>query len=136
MALVLFICKENAYRSQIAEAIFNSLSKRNRAISASGAEPSMEVSRDAIMLLKKMYGIDMSGQKPKRLTGEMLASASKIITVCNPEDCVLLPKKYNAEHWNVPKFEGMDEEDKEKNLARLYAMVKDLVEKLEPFMRS
>ncbi len=68
------------------------------------------------MLLKSRYGIDMSGQRPKMLTEDMLKSASKIITVCNPDDCVLLPESYNAGHWNIPKFEAMDEEEKEKSL--------------------
>ncbi len=114
MALVLFVCKENSYRSQIAEAIFNSVSKKDFAISASGAEPAKEVSPEAIELLKSRYGIDMSGQRPKMLTENMLKSASRIITVCDPDDCVLLPKSYNAEHWDIPKFEAMDEEEKEK----------------------
>jgi len=132
MALILFVCKENTYRSQIAEALFNSISKRNRAISASGAEPSKEISPDAVRIVRKVYGIDMSGQKPKMLTEKMLSSASRIITVCDPNDCVLLPKSYNAEHWNIPKFEGMDEMEKERNLELLHAMVEDLVKRLEP----
>ncbi|MCL4372275.1 low molecular weight phosphatase family protein [Candidatus Marsarchaeota archaeon] len=131
MALVLFVCKENTYRSQIAEALFNSMAKRDSAISASGAEPAKEISHDAIMLLKKTYGIDMSGQKPKMLTEKMLKSASRIITVCDPKDCVLLPKSYNAEHWSIPKFEGMNDEEKEKNLKNLYEKVKKLVNELE-----
>jgi arsenate reductase len=131
MALVLFVCKENAYRSQMAEAIFDNISKKDFAISASGAEPAKEVSPDAIMLLKRKYGIDMSKQKPKMLTEKMLNSASRIITVCNPNDCVLLPKSYNAEHWNIPKFEQMNEEEKEKNLENLYEKVKKLAKELE-----
>jgi arsenate reductase len=130
MALVLFVCKENSYRSQIAEAIFNSVSKKDFAISASGAEPAKEVSPEAIELLKSRYGIDMSGQRPKMLTEDMLKSASRIITVCNPDDCVLLPKSYNAEHWDIPKFEAMDEEEKEKNLENLYEKVRKLAMEL------
>ena len=131
MALVLFVCKENSYRSQIAEAIFNSVSKKDFAISASGAEPAKEVSPEAIALLKNRYGIDMSGQRPKMLTEDMLKSASRIITVCNPGDCVLLPKSCNAERWDIPKFEAMDEEEKEKNLESLYEKVKKLAIELE-----
>ncbi|MCL4404664.1 MAG: hypothetical protein M1544_02025 [Candidatus Marsarchaeota archaeon] len=131
MAIVLFICKENAYRSQIAEALFNSIAKKNLAISASGAEPAKGVSGDAIRLLKENYGIDMSKQMPKMLSEEMLKRANRVITVCDPNDCVLLPKKYKAEHWNIPKFEGMEEEEKIKNLKLLYSMVKELVSELE-----
>ncbi len=131
MVIVLFICKENTYRSQIAEALFNSVAKRNFAISASGAEPAKEVSKDAIALLKDAYGIDMSGQKPKMLTEEMLRRATRVITICDPNDCVLIPKEYKAEHWDIPKFEGMDEEAKLKNLELLHAKVEALAKELE-----
>ena len=111
MALVLFVCKENSYRSQIAEAIFNSVSKKDFAISASGAEPAKEVSPEAIALLKSRYGIDMSGQRPKMLTEDMLKSASRIITVCDPTIACFSPKAttpstgtyLNSKQWTRKK---------------------------------
>jgi arsenate reductase len=131
MAIVLFVCKENAYRSQIAEALFNRMAKNSFAISASGAEPAKEVSKDAIKLLKDVYNIDMSNQKPKMLTEEMLHMATRVITVCDPKDCVLIPKEYKAEHWDIPRFEGMNEEEKIKTLKLLHDRVSTLVMGLE-----
>jgi len=131
MVVVLFVCKENAYRSQIAEALFNSMAKNSSAISASGTEPAKEVSKDAIRLLKKVYGIDMSNQKPKKLTKEMLRKATRVITVCDPKDCVLIPKEYKTEHWDIPKFESMNEEEKLAALKSLHDKVKSLIDELE-----
>jgi len=131
MAVVLFVCKENTYRSQIAEALFNSMAKNSFAISASGAEPAREVSKDAIRLLKNAYGIDMSNQKPKMLTKEMLHKATRVITVCDPKDCVLIPKEYKTEHWDIPKFESMKEEEKLVALKSLHDKIKSLVDELE-----
>ena len=124
---ILFICKENRYRSQIAEAIFNNLTTEYHAISASGAEPAQKVSDDAIRLLKKVYGIDMGGQKPKRLTRPMLDNASKIIILCDPKDCILIPKNYKAEHWNIAKMENMSEKDKIKELGKLHQKIMRLI---------
>ena len=101
---ILFVCKGNKYRSQIAEAIFNSMTAEHHAISASGAKPAQKVSGDAIRLLKKVYNIDMGRQKSKRLTKSMLDNASKIIILCDPKDCILIPKNYKTEHWNIPKI--------------------------------
>ena len=124
---ILFICKENTYRSQIAEAIFNNMTTEHHAISASGAEPAKKVSEDAIRLLKKVYDIDMGRQKPKRLTKLMLDNASRIIILCDPTDCILIPKNYKTEHWNIPKMENMSEKDKIKALGKLHQKIIRLV---------
>jgi arsenate reductase len=89
------VCKENAYKSQIAEALFNHLTVKHGAISTAGAKPAAEISEDVATILKKEYGIDMHDQASKTLTKNMLDSADRIIIVRDPIDCVLLPKRYS-----------------------------------------
>ncbi len=130
MKTILFICKENKYRSQIAEALFNRLTTSHKAFSASGAEPADKISEDAVKLLKKAYNIDIIGQKPKRLTKSMLEKADRVIVLCNPEDCILIPKKYLVEHWNIQKMENLEETEKFKALDDLRNKVMALIAEL------
>ncbi len=127
---ILFVCKENKYRSQIAEALFNSMTTKHHATSAAGKEPAKEVSKDAISLLKRVYGINMSQQKPKRLTKSMLDNVDKIIILCDPKDCILIPKSYATEHWDIPKMETLNEESKIKALGMLHQKIAELIAEL------
>ena len=87
MVTVLFICVHNAGRSQMAEGIFNSLAGgRNHAISA-GSQPSAQVNTVVIQAMKEI-GIDIGGNKPKKLTSEMALGADLAITMgCGPDVC-------------------------------------------------
>lgn len=58
--IVLFVCTENRFRSQIAEAYFNAMAPSGwRAVSA-GSEPAEEVHPKAVKLMLE-EGIDISG---------------------------------------------------------------------------
>ena len=85
MKTVLFVCVGNSGRSQMAEAFFNHLAKgKARAISA-GTEPASAVSRTAIEAMREV-SIDISKNKPKALTPEMLDRASMVVTMgCGAE---------------------------------------------------
>ena len=86
MKTVLFVCVGNSGRSQMAEAFFNYYAGGNkaRAISA-GTEPASAVSRTAIEAMREV-GIDISRNKPKALTPEMIDQANLVITMgCGAE---------------------------------------------------
>ena len=85
MKTVLFVCVGNSGRSQMAEAFFNYLAAgRARAISA-GTNPAKSVAPDVVLAMKEV-GIDISGNKPKALTEDMLAQADRVVTMgCGAE---------------------------------------------------
>jgi arsenate reductase len=86
MEQILFICVGNSSRSQMAEAIFNHLARgRARAISA-GTEPARAIDPNAVAVMAEL-GIEMSGQRPKLLTQEMVNSATRVISMgCGVEE--------------------------------------------------
>lgn len=80
MDQVLFICVGNSSRSQMAEAFFNHLSQgRARAVSA-GTQPARTLDPNAVAVMAEL-GIDLSGQRPKPLTQEMVDSATRRISM-------------------------------------------------------
>lgn len=83
---ILFVCKGNAGRSQIAIGLFNSLSKKHKAVSSgtvakSAGQKMSERSPQNVQMMKEI-GIDISNQKCKKLTKKMADSADKIIVLC------------------------------------------------------
>ena len=85
MRNILFICVGNSGRSQMAEAFFNHLMIGSRAISA-GTEPAGSVDPIVAELMAEI-GIDISHQKPKLVTTEMIETADRVISMgCGVEE--------------------------------------------------
>ncbi|MDH5783197.1 MAG: arsenate reductase ArsC [Candidatus Bathyarchaeota archaeon] len=101
---LLFVCIGNSGRSQMAEAFFNKLSKTWNAISA-GTKPDDSIHPYTIRVMKEV-GVDVSKQKPKLLTREMVEKTDKIITMgCGADVC---PASYlqKVEDWAIEEPYG------------------------------
>jgi len=77
---VLFVCVENAGRSQIAEAFANKYGKDKFIVSSAGNKPADKVNPIVVEALKEK-GIDISMNKPKLLTFQMTEDADLIVTM-------------------------------------------------------
>ena len=89
---VLFICRHNAGRSQMGEAVLNHrYGNRYEAYSA-GINPSPEINPNTIEVLKES-GIDISEKKPKSLDLFMEKTFDTVVFTCECEGkCPALPK--------------------------------------------
>ncbi|MFL6489372.1 MAG: hypothetical protein ACJ70Q_06845 [Nitrososphaera sp.] len=79
--VILFVCIENAGRSQIAEGFFNHkyAPRGYRAISA-GTRPVSQINPLAVRAMSEI-GIDISSQKSKLITEEMIKSSAKSVNM-------------------------------------------------------
>ncbi|MCJ7793451.1 arsenate reductase ArsC [Candidatus Bathyarchaeota archaeon] len=85
MKKVLFVCVENAGRSQMAEAFANKYGKDKFIVSSAGNKPADKVNPIVVEALKEK-GIDVSTNKPKLLTFQMGQDADLIVTMgCNDQ---------------------------------------------------
>ena len=85
MKLILFVCVENAGRSQMAEAFANYYGKGKLIASSAGNKPADKVNPTVVEALKEK-GIDISKNKPKLLTFQMGQEADLIVTMgCNDQ---------------------------------------------------
>jgi arsenate reductase len=91
MKTVLFACIHNAGRSQMAAAWFNALADTTkvRAISA-GTEPGPRVHPEVLAAMREV-GVDLEGIEPRKLTDELAATASILITMGCGETCPVIP---------------------------------------------
>ena len=85
MVTVLFVCTRNAGRSQIATAFFNRLADPTKgyAISA-GMEPAGELHPIVIAAMRE-EGIDLSGERPTRLTPALATRANLLVAMAGRE---------------------------------------------------
>lgn len=124
MKKILFVCVENACRSQMAEAFFNRMSKTARASSA-GTKPTSGVNPLAVQVMKEI-GIDLTNAKPKLLTLEMLDAADRVITMGCAVDDVCPGTIVETEDWRIEDPAGKPIEE----FRRARELIKEKVEKL------
>jgi protein-tyrosine-phosphatase len=86
--MILFVCVENAGRSQMAEAFARSLGLE---ASSAGTIPSSRVNPVVVQAMKER-GLDISTRTPRMLTGEMIKGASLVVTMgCSIEEACPRP---------------------------------------------
>lgn len=108
--IILFVCIENAGRSQMAEGFFNkSAPEGYRALSA-GTKPVSQINPVVIDVMKEI-DIDISNQKSKEITEDMMRNSFKTVNMgcIDKESCptLFLP---NVLDWNLedPKGKPID----------------------------
>ena len=89
---IVFLCPHGAAKSVIAAAYCQQLADRHNVplrATAAGTEPDAEFS-PAVLELLRMEGIDITDQRPRRVTHEELVSAARIISLgCDLDDLPL-----------------------------------------------
>jgi arsenate reductase len=104
---VVFVCVHNAGRSQMAEAFFNRLSEGKAKAVSAGTQPAERVNPVVAEVMKEA-GIDISNNKPKVLTLDMVEAAERMITMgCGAEAGALCPASFvQTEDWALEDPEG------------------------------
>jgi arsenate reductase (thioredoxin) len=98
MKYVLFVCTQNAGRSQMAQAFFERHAPDDVRAESAGAEPADAVHPVVVEAMREV-GIDLSGRRPKRLTLEMQLHADWAITLACGAKCPYVPSV--VEDWDV-----------------------------------
>lgn len=105
VARVLFVCGENACRSQMAEAFYNAMSKYGSAESA-GTFPSGTVNPKAVEVMREA-GIDISGNVSRKLDAARLGEFGRVISF----GCIAraaFPAADRLEEWLIEDPAGKD----------------------------
>jgi len=108
---ILFVCVENAGRSQMAEAFFKKFTSKRFNVASAGTLPSSQLNPIVVQVMKEI-GIDMVEQIPKLLSDSMLANSTKIVNMgcMDKESCPSLFVK-DVLDWNIsdPKEKSLEE---------------------------
>ncbi len=112
MKTVLFVCVLNSGRSQIAEAYFNLLAKGKAKGLSAGTQPADKINPVVVEAMREV-GIDITGNKPKALTIDMVEKADRVITMgCGAEAEAVCPASFiETEDWPLedPKGKSLEQ---------------------------
>ena len=96
---VLFVCVQNAGRSQMAAGLADLLSGGRVRVSSAGSEPA-ETLNPAVVEAMAELNIDLSREFPKPLSGAAVRSADVVITMGCGDACPIYPGK-RYEDWEL-----------------------------------
>ncbi|RRJ86451.1 arsenate reductase ArsC [Gulosibacter macacae] len=96
---IVFVCVQNAGRSQMAAALTEHLSARRVHVRTAGSAPSGEINSTVVEVLAER-GIDLTTAYPKPLTDNVIRAADVIVTMGCGDACPVLPGK-RYEDWDV-----------------------------------
>jgi arsenate reductase len=92
MSTVLFVCRQNAGRSQMSQALFqHAAGDRHRALSA-GTTPATHVHPEVVEVMREL-GIDLADRIPQPLTHDLAAQADVMVTMGCGDECPFIPGK-------------------------------------------
>jgi arsenate reductase len=103
---ILFVCVENAGRSQMAEAFARAYGKGKVEATSTGTLPANEVNSRVVQVMREK-GIDLSANKPKLVTGQMVQEADMIIVMgCSAEGFCPAPLLPKVIDWGIEDPKG------------------------------
>ncbi len=101
---VLFLCTGNSARSVLAEFLFRSLARDRFRVESAGSRPTGRVNPHALSVLQKVYGIDASSARSKRIDELPSGPFAAVITLCDSAaaECPIWPYPAARAHWPFP----------------------------------
>ena len=129
MKKILFVCIENAGRSQMAEAFAKKYGNGKVIASSAGNKPADNVNPVVVDVLKEK-GIDISANKPKLITAQMAMDSDLIVTMgCNDQGICPGPFFKPTIEWKLEDPKGKSIERVREIRDDIEARVKDLLAK-------
>ena len=127
---VLFVCVENAGRSQMAAALLDHYADGRVHVRSAGSAPGQRINPNVVAALDEL-GIDVSKEFPKPLTDEVVRAADAVITMGCGDACQIYPGK-RYEDWEVDDPAGRDLDTVRRIRDQIGARVRALLAELTP----
>ena len=133
---VLFVCVQNAGRTQIAEAFFRKYAPNNYEASSAGTEPVGNINPLAIEAMKEV-GIDISKQRPKIIIEDMIRqSTTRVNMGCIQRELCPTLFIHNVLDWNIEDPKGKSIEKVREIRDVIESRVKELVTSISSTSRQ
>jgi len=89
---VLFVCIQNAGRSQMAQALFERVAGGRHEGRSAGSRPAAHVHPEVVEAMREL-GIDVSTNRPHKLDGADMEWADIVVTMGCGDECPFIPGK-------------------------------------------
>jgi arsenate reductase (thioredoxin) len=109
MARVLFVCLQNAGRSQMSQALFERIAEGRHESRSAGTRPARAVHPSVVAAMQEV-GVDLAGHRPQPLTDELARWADVVVTMGCGDECPYIPGKRYLD-WDLedPAGKPLDE---------------------------
>ena len=105
MSNVLFVCIQNAGRSQMAQALFERAADGAHAARSAGSRPADRVHPEVVEAMREI-GVDLAGRTPHRLDDEDMRWADVVVTMGCGDECPYIPGKRYLD-WELDDPAGL-----------------------------
>ena len=129
MARVLFVCLHNAGRSQMSAALFARAVDGRHAAESAGTTPAERVHPEVVEAMREL-GVDLSANRPQKLSDELAERADVIVTMGCGDACPYIPGKRYVD-WDLPDPKGLPLDEVRRIRDDIARRVDDLVRELE-----
>jgi arsenate reductase (thioredoxin) len=90
MSNVLFVCIQNAGRSQMAQAFFERAAQGSHSARSAGSRPAKHVHPEVVEVMREQ-GLDLAGHTPHRLNHDDMEWADVVVTMGCGDECPFIP---------------------------------------------
>jgi arsenate reductase len=129
MADVLFVCLHNAGRSQMSRALFERAAEGRHAADSAGTQPGEAVHPEVLEVMREV-GIDLSGERPKKLSMEQAQQADVVVTMGCGDECPFIPGKRYLD-WDLADPKGRPLEEVRATRDEIDARIQGLLAELD-----
>jgi arsenate reductase (thioredoxin) len=126
---VLFVCVHNAGRSQMAAALLAHRSDGRIDVRSAGSEPADRIHPGVLEAMAEI-GIDLSRERPKMLSDDVVRSVDVIVTMGCGDACPVYPGRRYLD-WELRDPAGLSIEEVRSIRDEIDARVRDLARELE-----
>ncbi len=103
---VLFVCVQNAGRSQMAAGLTDQIAAGRVHVRSAGSDPAGEINQNVVAAMAEI-GLDIAQEFPKPMTTEVVKAADAVITMGCGDSCPIFPGK-RYEDWEITDPADLD----------------------------
>ena len=104
MAMALFVCRHNAGRSQMSQALFERAARGRHTGQSAGTTPAEHVHPEVVEVMHEV-GVDLSAVRPRALSRAMVERADVVVTMGCGDACPVVPGTRRMD-WDLPDPAG------------------------------
>jgi len=127
---VLFVCVQNAGRSQMAAGLLDKLAEGRVRVSSAGSDPADRVNPAVVEAMTEAR-VDISRELPKPITDEAVRVADVVVTMGCGDACPIYPGK-RYEDWEVADPADLDLEGVRRVRDEIRGRVETLLDEVAP----
>jgi arsenate reductase len=131
---VLFVCVQNAGRSQMAAALLDHYAAGRVHVHSAGSEAADQVNPAVVEAMSEL-GVDLSKEFPKPMTDEVVRAADAVITMGCGDACPIYPGK-RYEDWEVDDPAEADLDGVRRIRDEISQRVRTLLDEVAPERRA